>query len=333
MDIKNEIKNEVNGLQIKTTSQDILSRYENETQKKRFPFWIPISASLSLATMAAAVSLIVVNLPKKEDVKPPVSIDPIVEEVVSLNDDSPLSQTGLQLFYSSQIEKGTKSDRKQAIRFSNDFQVNITDREERIKANYFPLFKMANNFFSTRDQLSFVYGKTSFSYHGEKYSYVLSLGKDKVFTQNDISGEISMTQAVFSFSDELYEGFIYMEQNGEGNKIRSCFNNGNKAITILKDEDEEGSGLFYQISDVDEDENAVSEFYKISTEFSKDGSSIDDCRIIHSSTKGIIKATTDYEKASDKYFVDYSDVFYSPFSLLKTQFSFTLDENDNIVFA
>ena len=346
MDIKNKIQSEINDYQIKTTSKQILARFELEKnkkeEKKKTPLWIPLTGSLSLACACAATFALCVNfIPSRPDDNPKQSdhIDNVIQEVVPLNDSSVLSQAGLQLFCSGQFNQASQSDsgnKKNALKFEEDddveINVNVTDKEKRIKETYTPLFSLANDFFMTENQLSIVYGKTDFQYGGIKYSYVLAQGDNKVYTRKDLNSHIAMTDALYCIGDETYLGIIYVENDDDGEEqtIRSTFVNKDKKISIYKETEEDETALFYQISDLSEKSENVLEIYKISTEFSKGSTRFDECEITHATTSSLVKTSTEYDKDENIYEVEYMDMTYVPYSLLKTEFTFTIDENGNL---
>lgn len=326
MDIEKRIKEEAESYPIHTTSKDILSMYQ-EKKKKRFPYWIPVTG---LALTSLIVTLICINLPKPDTPQSDVSVTPIVEKEVSLEDDTLLSQAGLQLFFSTQLESsGNRNLRQRQLpNIDSVIQEAKEKKEERIKENYTSLFSLQNSFFKTEDHISYTYGKTEYYYKNEKYNYVLIEGDSKIYTKDDIEKDLSLSKAVYVLKGNIYQGSILVKNEEESLDLVTTFENEDKAITILKGEDEDGSGLFYQVSDKDDKEHKPSEFYKISTQFGKEGDDVDRVDIIHSTTKNLLKATT--RKGKTQYDVDYFDMQYTPFSLIKEEFSFTLNEEGEI---
>lgn len=326
MDIEKKIKEEAESYPIHTTSGDILSMYQ-EKKKKRFPYWIPV-AGLALASLI--VTLICINLPKPDTPQSDVSVTPIVEKEVSLEDDTLLSQAGLQLFFSTQLESsGNRNLRQRQLPdIGSVIQEAKEKKEERIKKNYASLFSLQKSFFETDDHISYTYGKTEYYYKNEKYNYVLIEGDSKIYTKDDIEKDFSLSKAVYVLKGNIYRGSVLVKNEEDGLDLVTTFENEDKAITILKGEDEDGSGLFYQVSDKNDKEHKPSEFYKISTKFGKEGDDVDRVDIIHSTTKSLLKATT--RKGKTQYDVDYFDMQYTPFSLIKEDFSFTLSEEGDI---
>ena len=346
MDIKNKIQSEINDYQIKTTSQQILARFELEKnkkeEKKKTPFWIPFASSLSLACACAATIALCVNfIPSRPDDNPNRSdvMDNVIKEVVPLNDSSVLSQAGLQLFCSGQFNQASQpnnNNRKNALKFEEDedidININVADKEKRIKDTYTPLFSLANDFFTTQNQLSIVYGKTDFQYGGIKYSYVLAQGENKVYTRKDLNSQFTKTDALYCIGDETYFGFISVENDDdeEEQTIRSTFVNKDKQISIYKETEEDETSLLYRISDLSKNSENILETYKISTEFSKGSARFDECEITHATTSSLVKTSTEYDKDENKYEVEYMDMIYHPYSMLKAEFSFTIDGNGNL---
>lgn len=326
MDIEKKIKEEAESYPIHTTSGDILSMYQ-EKKKKRFPYWIPV-AGLALASLI--VTLICINLPKPDTPQSDVSVTPIVEKEVSLEDDTLLSQAGLQLFFSTQLESsGNRNLRQRQLPdIDSVIQEAKEKKEERIKKNYTSLFSLQKSFFETDEHISYTYGKTEYYYKNEKYNYVLIEGDSKIYTKDDIEKDFSLSKAVYVLKGNIYRGSVLVKNEEDGLDLVTTFENEDKAITILKGEDEDGSGLFYQVSDKNDKEHKPSEFYKISTKFGKEGDDVDRVDIIHSTTKSLLKATT--RKGKTQYDVDYFDMQYTPFSLIKEDFTFTLNEEGDI---
>lgn len=341
MDIKNEIRNESTDYQIRTTSRDIMRRYEMEKapEKKKVTWFFPVAGTLSFAAVACAIAVICMNvLPVKPDTPPigSAKIDPLVTEVVPLDDSSRLSQTGLQLFLSGQlVQPSDSSNKKNAFRFEDDFDIsfNVTDKEKRIKDTYTPLFHIANDFLTTGNELSIVYGKTNYEYQGQKYQYVLKQGENMVFTSFDLKGkEVTKTNALYSIGGEIYVGFIYVEKEDDEETIRSTFVKKDKLITIIKETEEDESKLVYLIGDNSgKNGGGILEKFEISTEFPEEGTAaFEECEITHLTTHSLVKTKTEYDKDESKYQVEYSDIIYSPYSSLKTEFGFTVDESGNL---
>lgn len=338
MDIKNEIRNESADYQIRTTSRDIMRRYEMEKkpEKKKVGWFFPVAGTLSFAAAACAIALICMNVSPIKPDNPPIGsakIDTLISEVVPLDDPSRLSQTGLQLFLSGQLVQPSDSpSKKNAFRFDEDLDIsiNVTDKEKRIKDTYTPLFHIANDFLTTGNELSFVYGKTDYEYQGKKYQYVLKQGDNMVFTSIDLKGkDVTKTNALYSIGGEIYIGFIYVEKEEDEEKISSTFINKDKLITISKETEEDESKLVYTIGD--KSGKNLLERFEISTEFPEEGSAaFEECEITHMTTRSFVKTKTEYDKDESKYQVEYSDVIYSPYSSLKTEFSFTVDGSGNL---
>lgn len=329
MEIEERIKKESESYSIQTSSADILSMYR-EKKKKRFPLWIPVTGLLGAVACLIAI-LVPLNLPKPDTPQSAVSVTPIVEKNVPLEDDSLLSQAGLQLFFSSQLESAKISGNVKSRQFSliGDLIEEETEKkQERIKKNYASLFSLQQSFFETDNQISYTYGKTQYYYKNEKYNYVLMEGENKIYTQNDIDKDFSLDKAVYVLKGNIYQGTILVNKDEESYSLITRFENDSESITVLKGEDEDGSGLFYQVRDKSDKADTPSEFYKISTEFSLDEAF--QVNIIHSTTKVLLKADT--IKDGNDYHVDYFDMQYMPFSLVKEEFDFTLDDMGNILY-
>lgn len=320
MDIEDKIKEESQNLEIHTQSYQILSKFEERKRKKKFPVWIPLT-SFGILASSLPVTLICLNLPKKDTRDDQVIVNPIVEEVVSLEDSSVLSQTGLQLFYSSQLQN-EKDVSVKRLHIDTDVIINVENKEERIKEKYPPLFNMANQFFETNDKMSYTYGKTSFVHDKETYNYVLVQGENKVYTKKDIREKSPINSACYVIGNRIYKGnILYKNDNGE-EQIVSSFINKDRQITILKDSDDYGTGLFYKIQNIDEDK--AFEFYKISASIHKGDKNR--CEVIHSDLKGILRTVTE-ETDTNSYDVYYDEIVFSPLSILKTDFSFSITED------
>ena len=334
MDIENKIRQESEEYQIKTTSSMILQKFnavKEEKQRKRVPLWIPITGSLAAVFCAGAVAFVSIQALNKSDTpKEDVKYETLVNKIYSLEDNSLISQAGLQLFYGSQLQSVNPIQRKEKIRdIQADISIAVKDKEERIQKNYNEIYPSIHGFLSTEDSLPVIYGKTDYTYSNQKYSYVLIQGSNRIYTKKDIRGNPN-TAALYDFDGEIYKGYLSLEETDEEQNLITTYQNGDKEIIIKKDKDDDGEGLFYYIREKSNDNLFLdSEFYKINTTFEKEGN-ISTCRFVHSMTNGLIKTMTEYSKEKKSYEVDYFDIIYAPFSTVLDRFSYTIDESNQI---
>lgn len=339
MDIENEIKEELKGINIHTTSDMILEKYnriQEEKNRKKKKYFIPLIASLSALACTLVAILIPTLFHKQSDT--PIQdnrYDPILTKDVSLKDNSLLSQTGLELFYGASLGQKSLPGKqvKRLLSADIDINLNIQDKEKRIETTYGNLFPYIDGFLSSDNTLTISYGKTDFIYKNETYSFVLFQGENKVYTKKDIQNGESINKAVYVLNGQVYPGYIYADVNEEEEekKIRSVFNDNDTLISIMQDEDEDGKGLFYRISEKKDKIFVESEFYKLTTVFEKENN-IDECDLVHSKPTGIIKTKTIHERGTDIYQAEYFELTYSPVSILKTDFSVTKDKSGNLIY-
>lgn len=304
---------------------------KEEKQRKRVPLWIPITGSLAAVFCAGAVAFVSIQALNKSDTpKEDVKYETLVNKIYSLEDNSLISQAGLQLFYGSQLQSVNPIQRKEKIRdIQADISIAVKDKEERIQKNYNEIYPSIHGFLSTEDSLPVIYGKTDYTYSNQKYSYVLIQGSNRIYTKKDIRGNPN-TAALYDFDGEIYKGYLSLEETDEEQNLITTYQNGDKEIIIKKDKDDDGEGLFYYIREKSNDNLFLdSEFYKINTTFEKEGN-ISTCRFVHSMTNGLIKTMTEYSKEKKSYEVDYFDIIYDPFSTILDCFSYTIDERNQI---
>lgn len=324
MDIDKELKKESETFRIRTSSQKILSAYQAKPSSERKPasknhWWIPVSGGLVFACTAVAICAVVFTT------KPSSSFQPILEEELPLDDASLVGQTGLQLFYGSQFapKNQTNSNTKRSI------SINVPDVQARVRKNYDGLYATIHSFFGTGNKLVVRYGKTDFTYEGEKYPYVLIQGDSKVYTKEDIRNGQNENIAVYQMSDKTYKGYIYCDSDEDLKLVRSVFYSTDKKITIAQGSDEDGTGLFCRISYRTQDVKE-SESYLISMEFSKGTSDFDRCFMAHRTGLSLVKATTEYDDRKQQYHVDYLDIVASDLSGIHTEFTYTVNVDGSL---
>ena len=353
-DIEQKLREETSSLEIKTTSKMILSRFEEkQAEKKKMNLWVPLSsAAVLLAACSVTAFVLISPLTKGNDsssdltsenpfISLPQGFVSLIDQEVALDDQNLVSQTGLQLFFGSQLTGGENTlsrVRNLKSRYGNH---GITaEQEEIVKTTYDEMFSTINSFFSTNDRLSILYGTIDFNYQtvlGEvEYHYALIEGDNIIYTVDDIRSGEEINQALYYFDGEYYEGTIvtYQEEDEEEKKTYSYFRKGMKEITIKQETDEDGTGLFYRINDYSDFGKPKEEWYKISIEWDEENpdSNFDECKFIHQTQTRIVNTKTEYSEDDNQYQVHYMDTDPLSLEFFMTNFSFTLDEEGKIIY-
>ena len=353
-DIEQKLREETSSLEIKTTSKMILSRFEEkQAEKKKMNLWVPLSSAAVLLAACSVTAFVLISPLTKEIgsssdltsenpfISLPQGFVSLIDQEVALDDQNLVSQTGLQLFFGSQLTGGENTlsrVRNLKSRYGNH---GITaEQEEIVKTTYDEMFSTINSFFSTNDRLSILYGTIDFNYQtvlGEvEYHYALIEGDNIIYTVDDIRSGEEINQALYYFDGEYYEGTIvtYQEEDEEEKKTYSYFRKGMKEITIKQETDEDGTGLFYRINDYSDFGNPKEEWYKISIEWDEENpdSNFDECKFIHQTQTRIVNTKTEYSEDDNQYQVHYMDTDPLSLEFFMTNFSFTLDEEGKIIY-
>ena len=145
MDINEEIKKESEKFEIHSTSKMILARYLTEKKsepKKRKRFWLPFGLSLGTVAVAALSTFLAIRFtPKPNSDDSNIQIDYLTkEENYTLNDSSLLSQTGIDLFFGSQMNRKRSLPSGKKASFMGDIAIGVQNKEEHVKNTYSSLF-------------------------------------------------------------------------------------------------------------------------------------------------------------------------------------------------
>lgn len=332
MDINEEIKKESQNIEIHSTSKMILARYLSEKKpepKKRKRFWLPFGISLGgIGTLALATFLVIHFIPKPNTDANNIKIDYLTkEEAYTLSDSSLLSQTGLELFFGSQMNRGKNLSSGKKASFIGDIAIGVEDKEEHVKKTYSSLFGTIDDFLQTDNSFSLSYGKTTYIYDNEVYHYVLLQGEDRVYTKNDIREGVSINDAIYVMDGNIYKGCMYVNNEEDGQSLKSVFSNGNQSITIFQESDQDGRWLYYQTANQEGFLPQDLDVYRVSVDFLVDEEEKDACNLIHTYKEGMLETTTTYDRKTKAYNVSFLEITHSPsFSFLKTDFVAEKDE-------
>lgn len=326
MDINEEIKNEADKIEIHTSSKMILARYLNEKKpetRKKKRFWIPLGVSLGAVSMAVLATFLTIYLtPKPNTDDTNIKIDYLAkEENYTLSDSSLLSQTGLELFFGSQMnKKNAPSNGKQAA-FMGDVAIGVEDKEEHVKKTYSSLFGTIDDFLQTDNSFSLSYGKTTYVYDNETYHYVLLQGEDRVYTKSDIREGVSINDAIYVMDGNIYKGCMYVNNDEDEQSLKCVFKNDSQSIAIFQESDQDGRWLYYQTANQENFFPQDLDIYRVSVDFLVGGEEKDSCNLIHTYKEGMLETTTTYDRKEKTYDVSFLEITHSPsFSLLKTDF-------------
>lgn len=326
MDINEEIKKESEKLEIHSTSKMILARYlaeKKEEPKKRKRFWLPFGLSLGTVAVAALSTFLVIHLtPKPNTNDADVKIDYLTKgENCTLNDSSLLSQTGMDLFFGSQMNRKSSLSTGKKAAFMGDIAIGVENKEEHVKNVYSSLFGTIDLFLETDNSFSLSYGTTTYIYDNETYHYVLLQGESRVYTQNDIREGVSINQAIYVMGGNIYKGCMYVNNDEDEQSLKCVFKNDAQSITIFQESDEDGRWLYYQTANLNNFLSQDLDIYRVSVDFLVDDQEKDSCNLIHNYKEGSLETTTVFDRKEKTYAVSFLEMTYSPsFSLLKTDF-------------
>ena len=326
MDINEEIKKESEKFEIHSTSKMILARYLTEKKselKKRKHFWLPFGLSLGTVAVAALSTFLAIRFtPKPNSDGSNIQIDYLTKgEKYTLNDSSLLSQTGIDLFFGSQMNRKQSLPSDKKASFMGDIAIGVQNKEEHVKNTYSSLFGTIDLFLETDNSFSLSYGTTTYIYDNETYHYVLLQGENRVYTQNDIREGVSINQAIYVMDGNIYKGCMYVNNDEDEQSLKCVFVNGTRSITIFQESDEDGHWLYYQAMNQEIFLPQDFDIYRISVDFLVDGQEKDSCNLIHNYKEGSLQTTTLYDRKEKTYEVSFLEMTYSPsLSYLETDF-------------
>lgn len=256
-----KLKKEVENIEIKTTSDDILSEYKKRKQRKTFKFPTFVYPLAFVSVLLVGLFIFIFNLdsigpsdlPGKTTMNRPTEIPsnntnatlPTVNEIEfvdgvtnGLNDSSVLGRLSLELFYASNMTKETVG------------LVSYDDSEiDEVIEDIHSKYDMINSMYSNEEGLSFTYNKENITYDGVEYNYLITVEGYKLYVVKELKDKEYNSRALYLIDGNYYVGNIKIEADGDETEIKLSYNIDGRRIVIEREIEEDESCFKYKVYD------------------------------------------------------------------------------------
>lgn len=236
--IEDEIREEINNYEIKTTSRMILDRAKPRKKLFKNPFvWLVPAFCTALIVIALILSINVVDNNSTTTYK---------EKTDLLNGDIK-SQLSCEILYAGALYEDNKGNNVMNSTITEDeFSIIVNNID-----NVYPLFDALDDKVSN---FELKYKELSFKYDNVTYKYEYIIGNYKFYSKNEIipdedDDEIEFEEKVlFKFDEEYYQGEIDLEIEDDESELSITYYQGNNTIKIQCEREDDEISYKYTLS-------------------------------------------------------------------------------------
>lgn len=235
--IENDIKNSLKDYEIKTTSEDILIKFNKTNHKKSFNilknkrFILSASIAFGLLLILLIPTLLYVNNSKGNTTK---------FQGKSLTDSSVLSTVSFQLLYSGDLEASKSEELSLSKRFSSsEFSV--------VSSRYTKLHPFISDLFNNKNGISSIYSENSFQYNNENYYYTLLVDEYTMYLKDDIVNVDKLkTSILIKLNDEYYTGYLDIRLKDDEYEIEYSYSDNEYTYVIERNYEKDEYSMEYK---------------------------------------------------------------------------------------
>ncbi len=218
--LEDEIRNELDSYEIKTTSKMILDRMNNKQSKRKYFNYKLLAPAFALAGISAASLIILMSLNvNNTNVIDTSSVNGTT--AVALTADSLESQLALEVLYAGSMDSNKNNENQMVIslnrgKTSNSEYTKIIDNIDII----YPLFDSIDEAY---DNLTIYYEGGEFEKLGQTYNYKYIIGEyilysDEYFVVEDKNNIDLESEIALELGDSVYSGELKIEKETTENE-------------------------------------------------------------------------------------------------------------------